>query len=246
MLPASRACVARAAAPGPRGRHDGRVPAPSSTLDDWRRRDRVRTQSSVGVAVVGVVGIVSAISAPLYQRLAVILEILPFHVPRAAASTLVLVSFALLMTARGLRRGQRLAWGATLVLLLVSATLNVVKGLDVEEAALALAAAVWLAPHRGAFPVMPSRSAVRRAVVLGAGGTVGALLLGTGMSMAFGHRHHPRLGESARAVAERLGGSSLLPLPGVGHFVTPALVAVGIGIVISTLWVLLSPRQGAT
>jgi lysyl-tRNA synthetase class 2 len=168
----------------------------------------------------------------------------PPSASRSSASTLVLVSFALLLTARGLRRGQRLAWGATLALLLVSATLNVVKGLDVEEAALALAAALWLSPHRGTFPVLPSRSAVRRAVVLGAGRTVGALLVGTGMSMVFGYRHHPRLGESARAVAERLGGSSLLPLPGVGHFVTPALVTVGIGIVISTLWVLLSPCQG--
>src|SRR5450830_227323 len=226
------------------GRHDEPLPTSISALDDWRRRDRVRTQAAAGVAIVGVVGILSAVSAPLYRRLAVVLEMLPFHVPRAAASTLVLVSFALLLTARGLRRGQRLAWGATLALLLVSATLNIVKGLDFEEAALALAAALWLAPHRGAFPVLPSSFAVRRAVVLGVGGTVGALLLGTGMSMAFGHRQHPRLGESARAVAERLGGNSLLPLPGVGHFVTPALVAVGVGIVISTLWVLLSPRQG--
>lgn len=231
-------------APDVRGRHDVLVPTSRSALDDWRRRDRVRTQSAIGVAIVGVVGILSAVSAPMYRRLAVILEILPFHVPRAAAASLVLVSFALLLTARGLRRGQRLAWGATLALLLVSATLNVVKGLDVEEAALALAAALWLSPHRGTFPVLPSRSAIRRAVVLGAGGTVGALLVGTGTSIVFGDRHHPRVGESARAVAERLGGSSVLPLPGDGRFVTPALVTVGIGIVISTLWVLLSPRQG--
>ncbi|MGV8976802.1 MAG: bifunctional lysylphosphatidylglycerol flippase/synthetase MprF [Cellulomonas sp.] len=219
------------------------MPHPSSALDDWRRRDRVRTQAAVGVAIVGVVGILSAVSAPLYDRLTVVLEILPFHVPRAAASTLVLVSFALLLTARGLRRGQRLAWGATLALLLVSVTLNIAKGLDVEEAALALAAALWIAPHRGAFPVLPSKSAIRQAVILGVGGAVGALLLGTVLSMGFGRHHHPRLGESARAVAERLAGSSLLPLPGVGNFVTPALVAVGVGIVTSTLWVLLSPRQ---
>ena len=184
-------------APDVRGRHDVLVPTSRSALDDWRRRDRVRTQSAIGVAIVGVVGILSAVSAPMYRRLAVILEILPFHVPRAAAASLVLVSFALLLTARGLRRGQRLAWGATLALLLVSATLNVVKGLDVEEAALALAAALWLSPHRGTFPVLPSRSAIRRAVVLGAGGTVGALLVGTGTSIVFGDRHHPRVGESS-------------------------------------------------
>jgi lysyl-tRNA synthetase class 2 len=213
-------------------------------LDDWRHRDRVRTMAAAGVAVVGVVSILSAVSAPLLQRLADILEILPFHVPRAAASTLVLVSFGLLLTARGLRRGLRLAWGGTLALLLVSATLNIVKGLDIEEAALAAAAAAWIGLHRSAFPVLPSRVAVRRAVVLGVGGTVAAMLLGTGLSVVIGRRHHRALGESARAVAERLGGNSLLPMPGVGHFVTPALVAVGIGIATTTLWILLSPRQG--
>ena len=218
--------------------------APTSDLDDWRRRDRVRTRAAIGVAVVGVVGILSAIGAPLHRRLEVVLAILPFPATRAAASTLVLVSFGVLLTARGLRRGQRLAWGGTLALLLVSATLNVVKGLDVEEAVLALAAATWLALHRASFPVLPSRSVVHRSIGFGVGGTAGALLLGTALSMAFVRGHRARLGDSAKAVAERLGGNSVLPLPGDGHLVTPALVALGIGIVTSTLWVLLSPRPG--
>ncbi len=214
------------------------------TVNDWRRQDRTRRFAAIAVAAVGVVGILSAISAPLRGRFELVLELVPFHATRGAATTLVLASFALLLTARGLRRGGRLAWAGTLALLVLSAVLNLVKGLDVEEAVLALAAGVWLATRRRAFPVLPTRVAARRAAVLGVGGTAAALVFGVALSMTVGRRHHPHLGESTRAVAERLGGSWALPLPGAGHFVTPMLVAVGIGLVGSTLWLLLSPRPG--
>lgn len=215
----------------------------TSTLQ-WRRRERTRTIAAGTVALVGTVGILSAVSRPLRGRLAIVLELLPFHVPRAAATTLVLVSFALLLTARGLRRGQRLAWAGTLALLVASALLNLVKGLDLEEAVIAIGAAGWLATRRAAFPVLPTRTAVRAAVVVGVGGGAAAVLLGVGLSQATGRRHHPRLGESLHAVADRLGGNSILPMPGVGHFVTPMLIAAGIGLVGATLWVLFSPRPG--
>ncbi len=217
---------------------------PSPSGNEWRRRDRTRRLAAIVVGVVGAVGILSAISRPLRGRMEFVLEWIPFHATRGAASTLVLVCLTLLLTARGLRRGGRLAWAGTLVLLAMSVVLNVVKGLDVEEAAMGLLAAAWLANQRRAFPVLPTRQAVRRALVFGAGGTVAAVVGGVSLSMAVGRRHHPRLGESMRAVAERLGGDWALPLPGAGHFVTPMLVVLGIGLVGTTLWLLLSPRPG--
>ncbi|HEX7589365.1 MAG TPA: phosphatidylglycerol lysyltransferase domain-containing protein [Demequinaceae bacterium] len=214
------------------------------TVNDWRRRDRTRQMAAIAVAAVAVVGILSATSAPLRGRFKVVLEIVPFHATRGAATTLVLASFALLLTARGLRRGGRLAWAGTLALLVLSVGLNLAKGLDIEEAVLALGAGAWLATRRRAFPVLPTRAAARMAAILGVGGAAGALVFGVALSMAVGRRHHPHLGESTRAVAERLGGNWALPLPGAGPFVTPMLVAVGIGLVGSTLWLLLSPRPG--
>ena len=172
------------------------------------------------------------------------LEWIPFHATRGAASTLVLVSLALVLTARGLRRGGRLAWAGTLGLLSFSVALNMIKGLDIEEAAAGLAAAVWLASQRRAFPVLPTRVAARRALLLGGGGALAAFFGGVTLSMSLGLRHHPRFSESARAIAERLGGDSALPLPGGGDFVTPMLVALGLGLAGTTLWLLLSPRPG--
>ena len=196
------------------------------------------------VGALGAVGILSAISRPLRGRLQLVLEWIPFHATRGAASTLVLVSLALVLTARGLRRGGRLAWAGTLALLGLSVALNVVKGLDIEEAALGLAAGAWLASQQRAFPVLPTRVAARKALFLGVGGAAASLVLGVGLSMAVGRRHHPHFGESTRAVAERLGGNWALPLPGGGDFVTPMLVVLGLGLAGTTLWLLLSPRPG--
>ena len=196
------------------------------------------------VGAVGGLGILSAISRPLRGRLEIVLEWIPFHATRGAASTLVLVSLALLLTARGLRRGGRLAWAGTVALLAFSVALNVIKGLDIEEAGIGLAACVWLATQRHAFPVLPTRVAARRALLLGGGGGIAALIGGVALSMAVGRKHHPHLGESTRAVAQRLGGDWALPLPGGGDFVTPMLVALGLGLAGTTLWLLLSPRPG--
>jgi lysyl-tRNA synthetase class 2 len=209
----------------------------------WRRRDRTRAISSWLVAGIGAVGILSAVSPPLRSRLPVLLDFLPFHVARLAATTLVLVSFALLLTARGLRRGQRLAWAGTMLLLVIMVVLHVVKGLDLEEAVLTAGVAVMLATQREAFPVLPTRASVRTTLIVGVGGGVGAVLLGLALTMTLDRRHHPRVGESLRSVADRLGGGTGGPLVG-GRFVTPMLVATGIGLVCTVLWVLLSPREG--
>lgn len=214
----------------------------ASPIAAWRRRDRVREIAAWSVGAVAVIGILSATSAPMHHRLRLVLEFLPFHAARAAAATLVLASFALLVMARGLRRGGRLAWVAVVALLLLATLLNIAKGLDLEEATLSIGLAAWLATQRAAFPVMPTRVAVRRALMVGLGGVVAVVGLGVALSMLIGRRHHPHFGESARAIAQRLGGNSALPLPGVGHFVTPMLVAAAVGLIGATLWVLLSPR----
>lgn len=114
----------------------------TAARDVWYRRDRSRRVAAFGVAALGLIGLLSAASRPLRGRLEGLLQVVPFFVPRTAAVTLVFVSFALLLTARGLRRGQHVTWLAAIALLLVSVVLHVVKGIDVEEAVLATAGAV--------------------------------------------------------------------------------------------------------
>jgi lysyl-tRNA synthetase, class II len=211
--------------------------------DLWYRRDRSRRIAAYGVAVLGTIGLLSASSRPLRGRLEGLLQVVPFLVPTTAAVTLVFVSFALLLTARGLRRGHHLAWLAAMALLLASVALHVAKGVDVEEAVLATGGAVWLAMHRDAFPVWATRARATRTVVLGVGGAVVIFVVAIGLSATIGRGHRIDVERSPHSIAERIGADEVFPLNFGGHFGTAMLIALGLGLVASTLWLLFSPRE---
>ncbi|HEU5479283.1 MAG TPA: phosphatidylglycerol lysyltransferase domain-containing protein, partial [Candidatus Tumulicola sp.] len=81
---------------------------------------------------------------------------------------------------------------------------------------------------------------------------LGALFLGITLAIAGGTigvalRHPPlSLNEIVRAVAERLVGVRTISLPSrIDHLVTPALLAVGIGIALAFCWLLFRPAVAA-
>ena len=199
--------------------------------------------AAYGVAALAAIGLLSAASRPLRGRLQGLLQVVPFVVPRTAAVTLVFVSFALLLTARGLRRGHHLAWLVAIALILASAALHVAKGIDFEEAGLATGGAVWLAMHRDAFPVWVSRVGAKRTMVLAVGGAAVTFLVAVGLSATVGRAHRVDVEASPQSIAARIGADDIFPLNFGGRFGTAVLVALGLGMVGSTLWVLFSPRE---
>ncbi|GAA4282986.1 hypothetical protein GCM10022261_05170 [Brevibacterium daeguense] len=211
-------------------------------MAEFYRHDRARRVAAYLVAGLAFVGLISAASSPLRSMLTEILQVVPFIVPGTAAVTLVFVSFALLLAARGLRRGHRLAWVASLVLLLASVVLHVVKGIDIEEAVLAAAGAVWLAANHRAFPVLPSRAATTRAILVGVGGTAVTLLVAVALAARVDRRHHRDVDQTIADLVHTMGGNNSLPVTFGGPFATPVLVAIGLGALGSALWLLLSPR----
>jgi lysylphosphatidylglycerol synthetase-like protein (DUF2156 family)/UDP-2,3-diacylglucosamine pyrophosphatase LpxH len=204
------------------------------------RHERVRRQAALAVAAVAVLSVLSALTTPLRLRLSVLLEVLPVEIPQAAAASMSFLSAALLLLAWGLRRGRRLAWAVAVGFLLAAAVLNLIKGIDVEEALLAVGVAGWLVRHRAAFPTRPDSHQLRRAtMVLVAGG----LLVGVvsiGLVMVTGARDVT--GQTSRAVAERLAGHSALPLPSTSPLLTPALLAAGFTLLLTLGWLLTRPR----
>ncbi len=120
--------------------------------DGGPARQRIRRRASAALAVVGLVNLVSALTPPLRARLDGVRAVLPLGVTHAAAQLVALAGVALLLLARGLRRGQRRAWWIAVALLATSAAGHVTKGLDVEEAILALGLAGYLVVHRRSFP----------------------------------------------------------------------------------------------
>lgn len=126
----------------------------------------MRGLASRGVLVVAVLTAVAALRPRRWARLDLLGDLAPGLVPATAGPALLLAATALLITARGLRRGHRLAWAATLVVLAGSVVLHLVHALNVPAALVAGGLAVWLATQRDAFPVLPTLSRRRRLVVV--------------------------------------------------------------------------------
>jgi len=203
-------------------------------------RRRNRRIAAAAIAVAGVFNVVSAVTLPLASRLTALGRFTPIEVPEAATAIVAVAGLGLLLLARGVRRGQRHAWMLAVALLLVSVVGHVVKGLDVEEALVALAAVTFLFAHHDDFKAPGNPSSARRAV--------SALLAGVALAIAGGtvgvalRRPHLSLIEIVQAVSERLVGIQRIDLPPrIDHLMTPAMLSIGIGIAIAFGWLLFRP-----
>lgn len=214
----------------------------SRTVAQVHRRDRTRRRTAYLTVAVGCLGLVSAAARPLRAHLADLFVLVPTPIPQVAAVALVYVSLALLFSARGLRRGSRLAWMVVSGLLAVSAVLHLMKGIDVAQAVVAAGAATWLLAQHRAFPCLPSRSTVIRAVVVAAGGTVSILAVSILVVAQAGGFRAADIDETTDVLADRLGGDHLLPVDIAGRFAHAAFLAILVGCAGLLLWLLLSPR----
>jgi lysyl-tRNA synthetase, class II len=144
-----------------------------------RHLDDVPAIAAAGVAVVALIDLVSAVTRNVMWRGHLLVYVEPVGMMRAAHALAVPVSFALLITAYYLFRRRSRAFGLALVLLSTLAVFNILKGLDVEEAAVTAAGAALLWASRKSFYVrhdpVTLRSAVWRIPVLLAGVLVASL-----------------------------------------------------------------------
>jgi lysylphosphatidylglycerol synthetase-like protein (DUF2156 family) len=188
--------------------------------------------------------LVSGLTPPLRDRLAFLTDFLPLQIPQAAVAAVVLAGMALLLLARGVRKGQRRAWSLALAVLLPTVFLNLLKGGDVEEGAAALLVAGFLLVRRGSFRAGADRPSARRGALALVAGAALATVLGT-LAVEVNTRPRLPLGRALEAVAERLVGVSSVPLPGHHHrvelFLSPALGAVGFGLAALAGWLLFRP-----
>jgi len=223
--------------------HPGTVTWPSAG-DATARRRRTRRIAATVIALAGVLDLSSAITVPLASRLDALERFAPIAVPETAAVLVALAGIGLLFVARGVRRGQRHAWSIALALLLFSAGGHVVKGLDIEEAILTLLAAAFLALHASDFTAPADRTASKRAVVAALAGVSVAIVAGVvGVEL---HRPRIPLDDAFRAVSFRLVGDRSGRLPhGIDTWMSPALLAVGIGIAVYVLWLAFRPAVAA-
>jgi lysyl-tRNA synthetase, class II len=138
------------------------------------RADRLPALAGAVALVVGVVNLVSALTPNLAWRGELLLAFLPVRAVPLLHTLAVPTSVALVVAALYLRRRRRRALHAAVALLVVLGALDVLKGLDVEEAAVSWAAACVLWWGRTAFTAAPAR--VHTCLAAAAAGLLAAAL----------------------------------------------------------------------
>jgi lysylphosphatidylglycerol synthetase-like protein (DUF2156 family) len=211
---------------------------------DVRSVVRTRRLAAATIAAAGVLDLASALTPPLGDRLRLLAEVMPLAVPRAAAPLVALTAVALLVLARGVRRGQRRAWRCAIALLLGSVALHLVKGADVEESVMALALAAWLARGGPAFTAPGSHRSAFARVLAGIAGTAAVGVVATEVLPVGGP--HPGWWTAVVDVTARLVG---LHGGGLSHTVdevlTPLLGVAGLCLVVGGGWILFRPGRAA-
>ena len=158
-----------------------------------RGRGMVRTAAALTTAM-GFVNLLSGVTPSEPARVEQISSWSPLFLRHGGHFAAALAGFALLLLAVNLARRKRAAWLLTEAVLVVSVASHVVKGLDLEEAAVASALAAFLFSQRYHFQARSDPPSVRQGlwVLLGAlaftllYGVTGFYLLDRHFSVNFG------------------------------------------------------------
>ena len=121
---------------------------------------------------IGILDIASALTHEESGRIKALTTVVPGALTHAASAATLVVGVLFILLAHALRRRKRRAWRAVVTLLALSVVLHVGKGLDVEEALVALVLLVALIHYRDEFYALGDPRTRWRAL-----GTLGILLV---------------------------------------------------------------------
>ena len=196
--------------------------------------------------LMGFINLTSAIQPALRNRLAVIEAIFPLEVLHGGRITSALAGFALLLLAGNLWRRKRAAWVLTILLLVVSILVHLIKGLDFEEASLGLSLLTLLVILRNSFHASSDRPSLRNglSVLLTAFGftliygVIGFYLLDRHFSARFGFLDALR---QTIVMFTSFYNPGLEPITGFGKYFADSIYIIGLGTVGFALLMLIRP-----
>ncbi len=119
-------------------------------------------------AFVGVIGIVSAVTPGMANRVELVRGVLPPGWPEAARVLTVVFGIGLIWLSRSLAKRRRRAWQLAVGVVVASAAAHLAKGLDFEEATISLLLLAALVRWRSRFDVPGDPASVRPLLGLGA------------------------------------------------------------------------------
>ena len=147
-----------------------------------RPRDAFIKLLAIGVALVGLGSVVSALTPDLADRTRLLTGLVPVQATRSAHVLVFELGVLLTVVAFGLVRRRHRAWVLAVGLLGATAVLHLAKGLDVEEALLALVLMALLILRRDAFTVPGARGTARRTLKWVACLAAGGVLIGVALA----------------------------------------------------------------
>jgi lysyl-tRNA synthetase class 2 len=150
-----------------------------------------------------VIGLVSALTPEMADRLDVVQGVLPPGWPEAARVLTVAFGIALIWLSRSLARRRRRAWQLAIVVVVASAVAHLAKGLDFEEATISLLLLIALVHWRSRFDVPGDPASVRP--LLGLGAALAGIAAVTGGAEIRGIELSPRAGDGLLGLAVVFG-----------------------------------------
>ncbi|MHB1987564.1 MAG: phosphatidylglycerol lysyltransferase domain-containing protein [Acidimicrobiales bacterium] len=215
--------------------------------DPTRHHRLVRRLVAALVAAVGVLDIISALVPPQVRgRLHPYLGYVPLGVSADAGALVALAGMTLVLLARGLRRGHRLAWIVAVGVLGASSILHIVREGQVSSTLVSIAVLAALIWARSSFKGRYEKAAVRTALWTLVGGALGVTAIVTivvEVGVRFDHDHRSLSWPTAfEAAFERLAGIDSIHLPArAAVFLNPAELAIGVGLAVVALVVCFRP-----
>lgn len=140
------------------------------------------------VFLIGIINVISAASPALPERIRILHQILPKVLIHGSRHVVVLAGFLLILIARGIRRRKKAAWNVGFVLILLSIILHLTKGLDLEEAMIALLVIYVMLLLRPRFKAGSDIPTIKNAFVMLGSVVVFNLLYGIGGFLYLGAR----------------------------------------------------------
>jgi lysylphosphatidylglycerol synthetase-like protein (DUF2156 family) len=224
--------------------HGTPFPLSESRLHSQRHQRSIRRWASGLLFLDGLINVAVTASPPLRTRLHTVLNVLPLGVAQSAAVVTAVAGIAMIMLARGVRRGQRRAWFLAIAALAITVVAHLARGGSLLASVVAMSLATFLLLQRRLFLAASDRNSAStilpRLMSIAVIAVVAAAL---GLEAA--PRHHyvlPNFGVVLMACVERLVGQYNIALPDqTTDFVNPVLLTIGISVVIATLYVLTRP-----
>lgn len=129
----------------------------------WRGNVSVHLTALL-TAAMGVVNVISAMMPAVRERLRLLEQFSPLEVTRGSRLATVLAGFALLLLSSNLWRRKQAAWLLTIAVLVASALSHLLKGLDYEEASIAVLLAFFIFSLRSHFHARSDVPSVRQGI----------------------------------------------------------------------------------